>query len=210
MTGTYLGSKKVFNISVGSVYQQSATWYLKKDANGLFKDTAFADMMHIGMEAFLDMPINKEKQSAVNAFAGYYLTNYGPNYLRYNGLMNPATGFSSTTTNIIQKNSYGNAFPMFGTGSVAYAQLGILLPKNLLGEKNGQLLPYVSTQISDYDALQHQKMFLINAGINWLIKGHNSKISIDWQNRPTYYRENTEIKSGERKNTVTIQYQIFI
>ncbi|MFN5182088.1 MAG: hypothetical protein ACK5D5_03580 [Bacteroidota bacterium] len=210
MTGTYLGTKKVFNISVGSVYQQSATWYLGEAANGLLEDTMFSDMKHIGLEAYLDMPVNKDRQTAINAFAGYYLTNYGPNYLRYNGLMNPATGFGSSTTNYIQKNSFGNAFPMFGTGSVMYMQFGFLLPKNLLGQNNGQLLPYVSTQISNYDALPNKKMFLINSGINWLIKGHNSKISFDWQNRPTFYKENTVIKSSSRKNSFIIQYQIFI
>lgn len=210
MTGTYLGSKKVFNISVGSVYQPSATWYLKKDNNGLYKDTSFADMVHLGIESFLDIPLNKEKKTALNAFVGYYLTNYGPNYLRYNGLMNPATGFSSNNTNYIQKNSFGNSFPMFGTGSVAYFQFGYLLPKNLIGERNGQLLPYISSQISDYDALQHKKMVLLNAGINWLMKDHNSKISIDFQNRPTFYKEDTKILYGSRKNSVFIQYQIFI
>ena len=210
MTGSYLGTKKVFNVSVGAVYQSSATWYLKKDQAGLFKDTTFSDMLHLGIESFLDVPINKDKNTAINAFAGFYLTNYGPNYLRYNGLMNPATGFSPSASNYIQKNSFGNAFPMFGTGNVTYIQIGYLLPKKLIGEKNGQLLPYVSTQISDYDAMHRQKMILMHAGINWLMKDHHSKISFDWQNRPTYYREHTKVLTGSRKNSFIVQYQIFI
>ena len=210
MTGTYLGSKKVFNVSVGSVYQPSATWYLAKNSSGLFKDTVFADMLHLGIESFLDIPINKAKNTALNAFVGYYITNYGPNYLRYNGIMNPATGFSTSVSNNVQKNSYGNAFPMFGTGNVTYIQFGFLMPQKLLGENNGQLLPYVSVQISDYDALQHNSMLLMHAGVNWLIKGHNAKLSLDWQNRPTYYKDHGRVMQGSRKNAITLQYQIFI
>lgn len=207
MTGTYLGNKKVWNIAAGAVYQRSATWYLSQDATGAYKDTTYANMLHFSVESFLDMPLNKEKGTAVNAFAGYYNTNYGHNYLRYNGIMNPAT--ASTATNMVQSTGYGNAIPMFGTGQVVYAQLGLLLPKKLLGEGHGQLMPYVSGQFADYDALQHKEMIMFDAGINWFIKGHNSKISIDYQNRPTYYlNSNSDVQLGSRKSAVILQYQI--
>jgi hypothetical protein len=209
MAGTYLGTKKVWNIAVGSTYQQAATWYLSKDTSGAYNDTSFADMLHIGIETFLDIPLNKEKGTAVNAVAGYYNTNYGPDYLRYNGLMNPATG--STATNLVQSNAYGNSFPMFGTGSVVYAQVGFLLPKTLLGENRGQLMPYASCQYSDYEALQHKKSLVFDAGFNWMIKGHNAKISVDYQNRPTFSKDtNGNIQSGNRKSCVIVQYQVVI
>ena len=54
----------------------------------------------------------------------------GPNYLRYNGIMNPANGI----TNGPAAGSQGNAFPMFGTGNVIYTQIGYLLKKDLLGD----------------------------------------------------------------------------
>lgn len=208
MTGTYLGAKKVWNIALGGVYQKAATWNLTADKTGAFKDTAYNNMIHFSIETFLDMPINKEKGTAISAFGGYYNTNYGTNYLRYNGIMNPAT--ASTATNMVQSAAYGNALPMFGTGQVAYAQFGFLLPKKLLGEKNGQLMPYVSGQYADYKALQNKVMLVFDAGVNWLIKGHNSKISLDYQNRPTYTLDaNKDVKEGTRKSSVTLQYQIF-
>jgi hypothetical protein len=213
MSGTYLGSKKILAIALGGVYQKSATWYRKKNATTMQMDTLFADMLHVGAEVFLDCPVNKEKQSAVQAFAGYYVTNYGPNYLRYNGLMNPATGFNSSTTNYLQKNSFGNAFPMFGTGSVAYFQFAWLFgkSKNPSLAELGQWMPFCSVQYSNYDALQHQKMILFDTGVNWLIKQHQSKISVDFQNRPTYYKDtNGKIIQGARKNCIILQYQIFI
>lgn len=209
MAGTYLGKRKVWNISVGGVYQNSATWYLSPDTSGAFTDTTYANMVLLSVETFLDLPLNKEKETAISAFAGFYRTDYGLNYLRYNGLMNPATG--STATNLVASNAFGNSFPMFGTGQVAYAQVGFLMPRKLLGEGNGQLMPFVSVQYADYEALKHKKMILIDAGLNWLIKGHNSKISINYQNRPTFYKDtNGDVQNGSRKSCVILQYQIFI
>ena len=208
MTGTNLGSKKIWNIAVGGVYQENATWFLSQNSSGAFADTSLANMLHFSVETFLDIPLNKDKGTAVSAFAGYYNTDYGKNYLRYNGLMNTATG--STAKRMVQSNAYGNAFPMFGTGQLIYAQLGFLLSKKLLGEKNGQLMPYASAQYADYGALQHKAMVLFDVGFNWLVKGHNSKISIDYQNRPTYsLNANNDIAVGNRKSCVILQYQIF-
>ncbi|MBC7865082.1 MAG: hypothetical protein IAF38_19060 [Bacteroidia bacterium] len=209
MAGTFLGTKKIWNIAVGGVYQKSATWYLSPDTAGVYKDTSYADMLHFSIETFLDMPLNKEKGTAVSAFAGYYNTNYGPNYLRYNGLMNPATG--STATNLVSSAAFGNSIPMFGTGQVMYAQFGFLLPKKLLGEGNGQLMPFASATYADYEAMQHKSMLMIDVGMNWFIKGHNSKISVDYQNRPTFYKDiNGNVQNGSRKSCLILQYQIFI
>jgi hypothetical protein len=53
-------------------------------------------------------------------------------------------------------------------------------------------------------------MLVFDAGVNWLIKGHNSKISLDYQNRPTYTLDaNKDVKASTRKSSVTLQYQIF-
>lgn len=203
MPGTYLGTKKVWNIAVGAVYQKAATWNLSSGAG----DTLYNDMIHFSLESFLDVPLNKEQGSALHAFAGYYNTNYGYNYLRYNGIMNPAT--ASTATNLVMPSAYGNAFPMFGTGQVVYAQAGWLLPKKILGEKNGQLMPYLSGQFADYMALQHKNMLIVDAGVNWLINGHRSKISVNYQNRPTYFLDaNANVKAGSRKSGMIVQYQI--
>lgn len=209
MTGTYLGAKKVWNIAIGGVYQKNATWFLAQNATtNAFTDTTLANMIHFSIESFLDLPLNKEKGTAISAFGGYYNTNYGYNYLRYNGIMNPATG--GTAKRMVQSNAYGNSIPMFGTGQLAYAQVGFLLPKKLLGEKNGQLMPYASAQYADYGALQHKVMVLFDVGFNWLIKGHNSKISVDYQNRPTYSLDAiNDIVVGNRKGSITLQYQIF-
>lgn len=208
MTGTYLGSKKVWNVSIGGVHQQDATWYLTQDNNGVYKDTSYSNMTHFSIESFLDVPLNKEKCTAVSAFAGYYNTNYGEKYLRYNGIMNPGTGTTAKT--LVQSNAFGNAFPMFGTGQLVYVQAGVLLPKKLLGEKNGQLMPFASCQYADFSALQHKAMVLVDTGLNWLIKDHTAKFTIDYQNRPTYSLDgNGNVKAGTRKSCIIMQYQIY-
>jgi hypothetical protein len=209
MVGTYLGTKKVWNIGVGMAYQKNATWNLTANDAGIFSDTSYNNMLHFGLESLLDIPISKEKGTALNAFIGYYITDYGHNYLRYNGLMNPATG--STANNLLQSGAYGNAFPMFGSGNVTYAQFGYLLSKTVLGENHGQLMPYLSAQYANFNALESQNMLIFDLGLNWLIKGHQSKISFDYQNRPTYFLDQfNSVKQGSRKNCFILQYQIFI
>ncbi|PBQ34632.1 hypothetical protein CNR22_23590 [Sphingobacteriaceae bacterium] len=212
MQGTYLGSKRVWNIAVGGVYQKNATWNLEANKTGTYTDTVYNNMLHFSVETFLDMPLNKEKGTMISAFAGYYNTNYGTKYLRYNGIMNPATGaLTSALPTMVQASSYGNAVPMFGTGQVAYAQIGFMLPKSLLGEKNGQLMPYLTSTYADYTALQNKASVILDAGINWFMNGHRSKISLDYQSRPTFYTNATNkdiVSTGPRKSSVTLQYQI--
>jgi hypothetical protein len=202
MTGTYLGKKKIFNIAIGGMLQQDAMW--KK---GTANDTVYQPMQHIAIESFLDMPINKDKGTAISAYAGYFITNYGTNYLRYNGIMNPANGTTLTASNSItgQGPVYGNAVPMFGTGKVFYTQLGFLLPGGL---GKGQLLPYAAATFAKYDRLNDHATNTFNAGINYLIAGHRAKITLDWQNRPTYAVADGSVEAGTRRNSFTMQYQI--
>lgn len=200
MTGTYLGQKKIFNIAAGIIYQKKASYL--KDSNG---DTLYQHMMHWAVESFLDMPVNKEKGSAVSAYLGYFNTHYGDNYLRYNGLMNPASGTVLNASQAIsgQGPLYGNSYPMFGTGQILYAQAGYLL-------SGAHWLPYVSASYASYDRLNGLKTFVLDAGINYLIQGHQSKVSLNFQNRPTYGIENGVVVTGDRKNSLTLQYQIFL
>ncbi len=204
MTGTYLGTKKVFNIAVGAIHQENAMW-----KTGAHNDTVLQNMTHCAVESFLDMPVNKAKGSAISAYAGYFNMNYGANFLRNNGIMNPANGTDPAYTSAMQGQgpTFGNAFPMFGTGQTVYTQFGYLLPsKNL---KATRFMPYASATYSKFDRLQGEKTFVSNLGINAMINGHKSKISLDWQTRPTYTDIAGKISSGARKNSVTMQYQIF-
>lgn len=210
MTGTYLGKKKVLNLEAGFISQQNAVWTIT-DPNVVSGANNFTyHAMNLWSAAiFYDAPVNTEKGTAINFYGGYFHTDYGPGYLRYNGIMNPASGIAAPATGTPQPGSQGNAFPMFGTGSVAYAQFGYLLKKDLLGEGNGTLMPYASVQSANYDRLDKQ-MTVFDLGLNWLIKGHSSKITLDYQNRPVYTPNGAELNmNSSRKGQVVMQYQIF-
>lgn len=205
MNGTYLGKKRVFNIAVGGIWQKAATWRQSG------ADTVYDDMLLTAIESFLDIPLNAEKGTAFSAYAGYFNTNYGNNYLRFNGIMNPANGTGYTTLAKDAGPMFGNAVPMFGTGQVIYSQLGYLLPKKLLGEKRGQLMPYVSATLAQYKRLNNSAVNTYNAGINWLLNESKSKITLDYQSRPSFIiLDNDAFLNNGRKSTVTLQYQIFL
>jgi hypothetical protein len=205
MTGTYLGKKNVFNVAGGLIHQGNAMW--QKEANG---DTTYSPMTLWCVESFLDVPINKDKGTALSAYAGYFHYNYGKNYLRYNGIMNPANG--TMAANTVAAGAWGNAFPMFGTGKVVYAQAGFLLPQSLLGEKGGQLLPYASIMSADFQKLKHRQMNVFDVGVNWLMNGHKTKLTIDYQIRPVYETDLSGAihRMSGNKSSVILQYQIMI
>jgi len=199
MTGTYLGKKKVLNLEGGFITQKDATW------TGSLPDPSYHNMNLWSVAVFYDAPLNTEKGTAFNAYGGYFHTDYGPGYLRYNGIMNPANGSQVAGA---PPGSFGNAFPMFGTGNVFYAQAGYLLKKDLLGAGNGTLMPYATIQSASYDRLD-KGMTVYDVGVNWLIKGHNSKITLDYQSRPTYSPSGADlVRDSGRKSQVVLQYQI--
>ena len=200
MTGTYLGKKKVFNIEAGIIHQQAATW--RKTVENNVTDTVYENMNLASVAMYLDAPVNKEKGTAISAYVGYFNMNYGKNYLRNNGIMNPGNGLSATGTSF---NGIGNAYPMFGTGQLVYAQAGFLLPKSLLKE-NGTLMPYLSANYAKFQRL-NDPTFVWNVGVNWFIKDHTSKMTLDYQRRPIY--DLTALTVNSHKSSVTLQYQFY-
>lgn len=198
MTGTYLGKKKVFNIEAGFISQKKATW-TSPDAG---VTTQYHDMNLWSLALFYDAPVRSEKGTAVSAYAGYFNLDYGPDYLRYNGIMNPSNGINNGP----YAGSQGNAFPMFGTGSVIYTQVGYLFKRDLLGDA-GTLMPYASLTSANYNRLR-DRMSVIDVGVNWLIKGHTSKLTLDYQNRPVYEAQGQELVKSLNKGQVVLQYQV--
>ena len=203
MPGTYYGKKKVLNLESGFITQKNATW--SSSDGGQTADYYRLNCWSVAV--YYDAPVNKEKGTALNAYAGYFNTEYGPGYMRYVGAMNPADGPLASATYF--PGSQGNAFPMYGTGHVFYSQLGYLLKKGLFGKGKSTLMPYATLQTANYDRLDKQ-MTVFNLGVNWFIKGNTSKISFDYQNRPVYsLAGNNLIRNSSRKGQWVLQYQFF-
>jgi hypothetical protein len=198
--GTYLGKKRVFNIGTGFIYQPDAMWHL--DAAG---DTVNSQMLLLGLDVFYDAPINKDKGTALTVYAAYNKFNFGPNYVRNIGVMNPATGTNSAGT----FSGAGNAYPMIGTGHTLYAQIGYLFRKELLGEGTFQL--YAGSQYSSWQVLD-ENVLMWETGFNWLVHGtHGAKITLNYQSRPVFeVMPGGPIAETGRKGMIQLQYQVSI
>ncbi len=197
MTGTYLGKKKVFNIGAGFQYQPQVMWRLNAT------DTVYENMSQFAVDVYYDRPMGS-KGAAISAYAAFVNMDFGKGYLRNLGVMNPANGVTTGSDNL---NGAGNAFPMMGTGNVVQAQAGYLLPKNVLGEKRGQLMPYVMVMAANFDRLS-ETMTVYDAGLNWFIDGYKAKLTLNYQNRPVF--KATDQKVGERKSMALMQLQVAI
>lgn len=192
-TGTYLGKKRVLNVGAGFIYQEDAMWRLNA-AN----DTITSNMVHLAADVYYDAPAG-DKGQAVSLYGSVTHSDFGKGYLRNNGPMNPANGNNDPSI----LNGAGTAFPMYGTGTVAYIQAGYKFKDNFIGSTT--LMPYMSMQYADYDRLK-DAMIYFDAGVNWLLSGHTSKFTVSYQNRPIY--DASGDKTGT-KGALLAQYQVF-
>ena len=179
-TGTYHGSKQIFNIGGGLQYQNNAAWHTKDNGNG-GKDTVSTPLIFGGIDIFYDSYLNKDKGDAISIYAAWLYSYYGPNYIRNLGVMNP----TDASAKLGGYGGYGgNSFPMNGTGNTFSAQIGYKFKNDFLGNF-GTLMPYSSFQASGFQLLNNP-VLVYDIGLNWLIKGHNSKFTFNYQNRPIY------------------------
>lgn len=197
--GTYLGTKKVLSIGTGFQYQQDAMWYTRTGA-----DTSFSDMFLLGADIFYDSYIGRKKDWVISVYAAYNYFNLGPGYLRMQGVMNPGQTIAAGTTSL---NGTGNAYPMIGTGHSGYLQAGVMLPKRWFGNKTFTMMPYYNMQVAKWDRL-NDVMYVIDAGINFLLDSYKYKMTINYQNRPVF--DNTTLQQSERLSSVIFQFQIAI
>ncbi|SFO48866.1 hypothetical protein SAMN05428949_5373 [Chitinophaga sp. YR627] len=199
-TGTYLGTKSVFNIGAGFQYQPDAMW--RAGNNG---DTIESNLQHFAVDAYYDAPINPATGTAISAYASYINFNWGKGYLRNQATMNPATGTAKPEI----LNGSGNGYPSFGTGNLLYGQIGYKFKNNLIGKTT--LMPYASLQYAHYERLNDNMAFW-DAGVNWLLKGHTSKLTFAYQSRPVY--QLNAVSGGadkiDRKGSVLVQFQVFL
>lgn len=198
-TGSYLGTKNVFNIGAGFIIQKDAMWHTEGGGGNVVHE----DMTLFGVDIFYDRVINATNKTAITAYLAVSSNDYGKNYVRNLGVMNPANGGGTSF------NGSGNSFPINGTGTLGYAQIGYLMKSGLLGSL-GTLQPYIASEIADLDLLS-DTMTMYEFGVNWLIKGHGTKISLNHQSRPVFNLNNAnELVSSERKGMTVIQLQIAI
>lgn len=194
--GSYLGKKSVFNIGGGFLFQPDAVWHL--NSNG---DTVQTDLKLFSVDVFYDCPVN-DRLAAITFYSAYQYSDYGKDYIRNVGAMNPSTGAVNGSLN-----GAGSAAPIIGSGHTFYGQIGYLFGKELLKDL-GTIQPVFGIQLSTFQAYK-DPVFIVDGGINWLLDGHRSKLSLNYQNRPVFDINNDGSRVvSERKSMIVLQYQI--
>ncbi|WP_420387290.1 hypothetical protein [Roseivirga sp.] len=200
-TGTYLGKKNVFNIGAGFLFQKDAMWHSEDNGNTIIRE----NLALFGIDIFYDKVLDPSLHTAITAYAAISSNDYGKNYVRNLGVMNPVNGLGAGAS----FNGAGNAFPINGTGTLSYVQFGYLMKQDLLGSM-GTLQPYVATQTATLDLLD-DTMVMYEVGMNWLISGHATKVSLNYQSRPVFNQNQAnELVSTDRKGMTVIQLQVSI
>ena len=199
MVGSYLGTKKVFNIGAGFLHNSDGMWREEAVAGG--SRVVEEDITLLGVDAFLDLPLNQESGTAITAYAVYYNYDFGRNHVRNIGLLNPATEGGSLR---------GNAVPTVGTGDMGYAELGYLLPRGLFGEE-ARLQPYAAFNYSRLEGLRDSQgdkvpVKVLDVGANLLLEGHHAKITLNYRHRPDY----TTINDLKYRPELTLQAMIYL
>ncbi|MBC6609602.1 hypothetical protein H8B15_01630 [Hymenobacter sp. BT507] len=219
-TGTYLGTKRVFSIGAGFLYNKDAMYSRGTDSRVTYTSlpstadqfanipTRKHDIAMFGVDAFYDVPLDTASRTALTLYGVYYNYNMGPNHVRFIGPENPGYGAAPTR---------GNAVPQSGTGNSFYGQVGYLLPQKLLGPK-ARLQPYVAYLHSDYEGLHYangdtKAVNVYDAGVNVLLDGHNAKVTLNYRARPDfegYVPTTGNFNRLDYKPEITLQTQIFL
>src|SRR6185312_11615730 len=181
-SGTYLGKKRILTLGTGIQYQKNAMRYwdsitipTNPTITEINKNLISHNLIIVGIDLFYESYLNKEKGNAITIYGAYSYADYGNKYLRYVGVMNMNTGNINKSYN---PGSFGNAFPIMGTGSTEYIQAAYKFEDKLFGAY-GTLQPYFDMQVSQFQALGSNNMTMFDVGINWLMKGQNAKISLN-------------------------------
>ncbi len=197
--GTYLGTKKVFNVGAGWYHNADAT---RTSVNGNIEKH---DISLFSVDAFADIPVGEAKNKmAITAYGVYYNYNFGPNYLRNIGIMNIGSNDPDFTGTRALAGP-GNAQPTIGTGSIFHLQTGVLLP-NQAEKPKLRIQPFVGYTYKNFEALDKPSNQL-DIGANWFIDGHHAKISTQYSTRPTYESATASPKS---KGEFIMQFQIYL
>jgi hypothetical protein len=196
--GAHMGGKKVFNIGAGFYRQPKASYY--KSATST--DSSYQDQVALGVDVFLDMPINKAKGTSLSVYGVYYNFDYGTNYIRNLGILNlhPGAGNAESWAGT------GNIQPTIGTGGIVYLQAGYQLPRL----KNGtSFMPYATVTHKDFDRLKDPST-QFGLGLNYFVTGHNAKLTLEYQTRPIYKANGADIVRTGYRGELILQTHIFL
>lgn len=227
--GTYVGTKKVFNIGAGFQTMPNATKHFVLNGEDTVVQSNPSNVT--GLDVFLDMPFGGASNQAITLYSVFYNHNWGPNYYRTVGIMNEAASFKDPNySGQVSINGFGNTRPLLGTGQIWYTQVGYLLPKSTLSRKNkpeispnGQpIVNHYPNTKSRVDRIQlfgaytlhnleriGSPVHSLDFGFNYFIAGHHAKITLQYSARPNMLEGNGNRQEGFKSEFI-LQTHIFL
>ncbi len=201
--GTYIGAKRVFNLGLGGYVHPWAVQYGETDPGTGEPISSKARTLVIAAgDLFLDLPFGGDDGGATTWYGVYQYQDFGPDALRYVGIMNPGDGGSGIPS---PGSGRGNQYPTIGTGHHVYTELGILMPGHVGQEIKFQ--PYVNYHGASFQGLQ-AGMHHIGVGMNMFIHRHNAKVTLEYRNRPIF-DESGQVQS-RKGNSFVLQWHMFL
>jgi len=196
----YLGKKRIFNIGAGFDTHPPSIAHFNADGE-LIK----TDRKHFAIDVFAELP---QKNGGVFSFysVGYRL-DFGPNYLRSAGLMQPTLSVDPHNEPIPQGPGVSQYY--VGTGNIWYTNIGYLISRHLTGSKIG-IQPFAAVNFKDLEGLS-QSSWQYDIGLNYLIFGNHFKISTQYSSRPVYTGAtgfNDQTKLLGHKGMLIFQFQV--
>ena len=172
LSQSYLGEKDMFNIGAGYYSAPKSTISINPNTN----QEEVHNTNVFGLDVYLDKKVgDRSKKMAFTLYSVLYNYNFGKNYYRTTGIMNPGEADPSFTGQTALE-GFGNNRINFGTGNVWFTQTGFLLPEF---SKEVRLQPYVIYTLKDLKAL-NQTGHYFDLGINLLFHNHNAKLTLNY------------------------------
>ena len=197
LPGFYLGTKSVFNLGVGFYSSKKAT--LAQPSEGVFERY---DHKILSADLFLDHKVgNPKKEMALTIYSVGYHYNYGKNYLRTIGIMNPGT-IDTSFSGTLALEGAGNSRNMFGTGNVWYTQTGFVLPKSI--SKSFKLQPFAAYTLKDLKGLNEIGHYY-DFGLNAFIFSQHAKLTYQYSSRPIYESANKTVFDRKGEHLLMLQ-----
>ncbi|REC43381.1 porin [Chryseobacterium pennipullorum] len=199
LPGNNLARKKVLNLGAG--------FYTNKDASqSQPSENRFEshDVSILGADVYTELPLGAQnKEMGLTLYSVFYNYNYGPNYLRISGLLNPGTVdplFSGQKA----LEGVGNNRVLMGTGNIWFSQVGFVLPKfsHVL-----KVQPFFNYALKDMKALRQNGNYY-DIGANFYLYGQNARIVAQYSSRPLYNTASGKV--FDRKGEFLLSFQIVL
>ncbi|WP_159470370.1 porin [Dyadobacter sp. 3J3] len=191
-TGTYVGTKKVFNIGMG--------YYFTKNGTATSSSTApnasliRHNILLWSTDCFVDIPFGGVKNWAFTGYSVFYKYDFGPKYLRYESNINANVGPAPGYTGPISQAGFGNLAPVTGSGNTLFTQIGMLLPKQHFTQIRFQ--PFGELALQKFERYENSRFHYWSIGGNIYLDGHHSRLTFKYQTRPIVENNSQQSSKG--------------